>query len=255
VELIKNVRVMRVQSANEDHDEQEGGYDDLAPRYIHNHPLKTRTEFHDRLGVALDIIKKGHESCECISDRVRTAVAIEHVNHLKAFAMKTRTSDFKKKVEPPILESNSKLTLPIMTGLSVGRVSDKKGFRTTGGVLVRPKVVIYFILHVQITLDILDLKKLEWFRRTKRRLGERSKRCGGGRRNECCQRGRKDGSRRNRTCQRRPSEQCDVRSQNSGVINTGQRTQRRNCRSSGRRHRCRGPWGYPQEAEGPHNER
>jgi len=153
--------------------------------------------------------------------------------------MKTGTSVVKKKAEPPILENTLKLTLPITTGLSVGRVSDKKGIRTTGGVLVRPKVVINFILHVQITLDILDLRKLEWVHRTKRRLGESSERCGGGRRTGCCWRGRKDGSRRNRTCQRRPSGQSDVQSRSGGVIATGQRTQRRNCRSSGRCHRCR----------------
>ena len=117
----------------------------------------------------MDVVKKGHESCECISDRVRTTVSIEHVNHLKAFAMKTGSSVVKKKVKPPILESNSKLTLPIATGLSIGRVSDEK---TMGGVIVRPKVDINFILHVQITLDILDLRKLEGFCRTKRRLVE-----------------------------------------------------------------------------------
>jgi hypothetical protein len=228
-----------VQSANEDHEEQEGGYDDLAPRHIQNHPLKTRPKFHNRLGVTLDVVKKGHESCERISDRVRTTVAIEHVNHLEAFAMKTGSSVVKKKVEPPILESNLKLTLPITTGFSVGRVSDEKGIRTMGGVILRPKVVINFILHVQITLDILDLRKLEGFRRTKRRLGERSERRGGGRRTGHRRRGREDGSRRNRTGQRRPSGQSDVRTQSGGEIATGQRAQRRNCRSSGRRHRCR----------------
>ena len=84
-----------------------------------------------------------------------------------------------------------KLTLPITTGLSIGRVSDKKDIQTMGGVLVRWKVVINFVLHFQITLDILDLRKLEWFLRMKRRLGERSERCGGGRRTGRCQRGRK----------------------------------------------------------------
>lgn len=96
----------------------------------------------------MDVVKKGHESCECISDRVRTTVAIEHINHLEAFAMKTGSSVVKKKAEPPILESNSKLTLQITTGLSVGRVSDEKGIQTTGGVIIRPKVVVNFILHV-----------------------------------------------------------------------------------------------------------
>jgi hypothetical protein len=162
-----------------------GGYDDLAPRHIHNHPLETRPKFHNRLDVTLDVVKKGHESCERSSDRVRTTVAIEHVNHLEAFAMKTGSSVVKKKTEPPILESNSKLTLPITTGLSIGRVSDEKGIRTMGGVIIRSKVVINFILHVQITLDILDLRKLEGFRTTKSRLVERSERRGGGRRTEC----------------------------------------------------------------------
>ena len=216
-----------------------GGYGDLAPRHIHNHPLEMRPKFHNRLDVTLDVVKKGHESCECSSDRVRTTVAIEHVNNLEAFAMKMGSSVVKKKTEPPILESNSKLTLLITTGLSVGRVSDEKGIRTTGGVFIRSKVVINFILHVQITLDILDLRKLEGFRTTKRRLVERSERRGGGRRTGCRRRGREDGSRRNRTYQRRPSGQSDVRTQSGGEIATGQRAQRRNCRSSGRRHICR----------------
>ena len=132
-----------------------------------------------------------------------------------------------------------KLTLPITTGLSIGRVSDKKDIQTMGGVLVRWKVVINFVLHFQITLDILDLRKLEWFLRMKRRLGERSERLGGGRRTGQRRRGRRDGSRRSRTCQRRPSVQCDVQIQRDGVIATGQRMQGRNCRSNGRCHRCR----------------
>jgi hypothetical protein len=137
-------------------------------------------------------------------------VAIEHVNHLEAFAMKTGSSVVKKKAEPPILESNSKLTLPITTGLSVGRVRDEKGIRTTGEVIVRLKVVINFILHVEITLDILDLRKLEGFHRTKKRLVERSERRGGGRRTGRRRRGREDDSRRNWTCRRRSSGQSDV---------------------------------------------
>ena len=143
-----------MQSANEHHDEQEVGYDNLAPRHL-------RPKFYDRLGVALDVVKKGHESCELISDRVKMAVPVKRVNHLEAFAMKTGSSVVKKKAEPPILESNLKLTLPITTGFSVGRVSDEKGIQTMGGVILRPKVVINFILHVQMTLDILDLRKLE----------------------------------------------------------------------------------------------
>ncbi len=82
-------------------------------------PSKTRPKFDDRLGVALNIIERGHQSSESIHDRVRTAVAIEDINHLKTFPMETQTSFLKQKMKPPIPTGNSKLTLPIATGLSV----------------------------------------------------------------------------------------------------------------------------------------
>jgi hypothetical protein len=37
---------------------QEGRYDHLAARHVHNHPIKKRPKFEDRLGVSLDIIEK-----------------------------------------------------------------------------------------------------------------------------------------------------------------------------------------------------
>ena len=82
-------------------------------------PSKTRPKFDDRLGVALDIIEKGHQSSESIHDRVRTAVAIEDINHLKTFPMEAQSSVLKQKAKPPIPNSNPKLTLSIATGLSI----------------------------------------------------------------------------------------------------------------------------------------
>jgi len=54
-------------------------------------------------------------------------VAIENINHFKTLAMKMRTSVLEKKAKPPILDSNSELTLSITTGLHIGRISDEKG--------------------------------------------------------------------------------------------------------------------------------
>jgi hypothetical protein len=83
---------------------------------------------------------------------------IESINHFKTLAVKTGTSVLKKEAKPPIPDSNVELTLPITTGLRIGRISDEKGIRAAGGVLFRPKVVGNFILHIQITLGILDLR-------------------------------------------------------------------------------------------------
>jgi hypothetical protein len=110
------------------------------------------------------------------------AVAIEDINHLKTFPAETRTSVFKQKTKPPIPNGNLKQTLPIATGLSVGRISDEKVLRTLGAIFIRAKVVGNFIMEVQITFHIFDLRKLERLHRADRGLGEWSKRSGGRRR-------------------------------------------------------------------------
>jgi len=123
-------------------------------------------------------------------------------------------------VKPPILDSNSKLTLPITTGLRIGRISDEKGIRASGGVLLRPKVVREFILHIQVTLDILDFRQLESLC-LERGLVERGKRSLGGRRTGRSRRRRRDGGGRNRRDHdgrsricggSRPTGQSEVRS-------------------------------------------
>jgi len=73
------------------------------------------------------------------------------------------TSVLKKEAKPPILDGHPKLAFPIMTGLSVGRVSKKKIVRTESAVIISMKIVLGNILDIQITLGIVDLRKLEGF--------------------------------------------------------------------------------------------
>ena len=118
--------------------------------------VEAGTELHNRLGITLNIVEEGHKSREGIYDGVRMTVVIEDINHFKNFSVEAGTSILKQEAEPPILDGNAKPALPITTGLSVGRVSDQFVIRLAGAVFVRPKVEINFILHVQITLDVLD---------------------------------------------------------------------------------------------------
>jgi hypothetical protein len=57
------------------------------------------------------------------------------------------------------------MNLPIATRFSIGRVGDEEGIRTPSAILVGTKVECNFILHIQVILDILDLRKLERLRR------------------------------------------------------------------------------------------
>ena len=66
--------------------------------------------------------------------------------------------------EPPILDGNAKLAFPILTGISVGRVSKKKIVRAESAILISTKIVLDDILDILITLGIFDLRKLEGFR-------------------------------------------------------------------------------------------
>jgi hypothetical protein len=111
--------------------------------------------------------------------------------------VKTGTSVLEKEAKPPIPDSNAELTLPITTGLRIGQISEEKGVRAVGGVLLRPKVVCNLILHIQITLGILDLRQLERLS-LERGLVKMGKRSAGGRRTGWSQRGRRDGGGRNR---------------------------------------------------------
>ena len=123
--------------------------------------VEAGTELHNRLGITLNIVEEGHKNREGICDGVRMTVVIEDINHFKTFSMEAGTSILKQEAEPPILDGNAKPALPITTGLSVGRVSDQFVIRLAGAVFVRPKVEINFILHVQITLDVLDFGSLK----------------------------------------------------------------------------------------------
>jgi hypothetical protein len=68
------------------------------------------------------------------------------------------------RTEPPILDGNAKLAFPILTGISVGRVSKKKIVRAESAILISTKIVLDDILDILITLGIFDLRKLEGFR-------------------------------------------------------------------------------------------
>ncbi len=69
-----------------------GWYDYLAARHVHNHPIKTRPKFDDRLGVTLNVIEMRHQGSESIRDRIRAAVAIEDIYYLKTFPVEARSS-------------------------------------------------------------------------------------------------------------------------------------------------------------------
>ena len=94
--------------------------------------VETRSKFNDRLRVPLNVVEQGHQSSEGVSDRVGAAMPIEDINHLKSLAMISRTRVVKEKAQPPILDSNPKLTLPIATSICIGSVSDEEGVRAPG---------------------------------------------------------------------------------------------------------------------------
>jgi hypothetical protein len=189
----------------------------------------------------LNVVEKRHKSRECVRDRVGATVAIENINHFKTLVVETQTSVLEKKAKPPILDSNAELTLPITTGLRIGRISDEKVIRMAGAKSLRAKVVGNFVLEVQKTFHVFDLGKLERLRRAERGRGERSQKSGGRRRTRRRRRRRRsrDDNRRSRARRWRPTRKSEIRGQRGGDIPTGQRTQRRNCRSSERRHRCK----------------
>ena len=78
--------------------------------------------------------------------------------------MEAGTSVLKKEAKPPILDGHPKMVFPIMTGLSIGRVSKKKIVRAESAVIIGTKIVLDDILDIQITLGIVDVRKLEGFR-------------------------------------------------------------------------------------------
>ena len=66
--------------------------------------------------------------------------------------------------EPPIIDGNAKLAFPILTSLSIGRVSKKKIVCAESAVLIGTKIVLNNILDILIAFGIFDLRKLEGFR-------------------------------------------------------------------------------------------
>ncbi len=88
---------------------------------------------------------------------------VQDCQHFKSLSVVFGACIFEEKPKCPIPGSNTNLTFPKMTGLSVGRVCEKSVIRTNGGIFRKMEVIINEVLQVQVTLTILDFRKLEWF--------------------------------------------------------------------------------------------
>jgi hypothetical protein len=136
--------------------------------HVCDHPIKPRAESQNLFQVPLNIVEKGIEGGEGIGHCIRATMFLQSCQHFKTFAMIESPLILKEKTQRTLPNSNPELTLPEETGCRIGWACDKSVIRTFGRILRKMEIKLDQVLEVQISLGVLDLRKLEGVRRSKR---------------------------------------------------------------------------------------
>ena len=89
--LAKKVSITPMQRTKEEHHEKDRGKHYLAMQHIHNQTIEPKAKLHNRLILALAVIKEGHKDRKSVCNSIGTSVVIKHCKHLKTLAMIQRS--------------------------------------------------------------------------------------------------------------------------------------------------------------------
>jgi hypothetical protein len=111
---------MAVKGAQEEHDERKRRNDNLALCHFQNHTVKLGTKGYNWLIIALELVEGQEQGGKGIGDGVGATEGIECGEHLKTATVVGTTPVLEEETKGPILDSQTELTLPVVTSFEVG---------------------------------------------------------------------------------------------------------------------------------------
>ncbi len=85
--LFEKVSITPMQIRKKEHHKNNWGKHYLAMQHIHNQTVEPKAKLHNRLILALAVIKEGHKDRKSVCNSIGTSVLIKHCKHLKTLAM------------------------------------------------------------------------------------------------------------------------------------------------------------------------
>jgi hypothetical protein len=110
-----------VKGTKKEHHKKNRREDNLRTRHIQHHAVEPRSKLENRLRRALHVVEKGQESPERIRNRVRPAMLVQDVKHLKSLAVIKSPLVIEEEPKRTLADRRPNLTLPEKTSSNVGR--------------------------------------------------------------------------------------------------------------------------------------